>query len=171
MRRPAITFAFLVLAASAAAAVPSQVPTGLSVSAQDTGDNIYEVTISGREFTSRDAIEAQLLRETAQLALRARNDWFLLLPMPSETPGAPSRAAPPYGAEYASWHVQWNYKLAGQRWQCWRPEWGAPFWADGVDRAMIVGFEANALVKLATEKTEQDGDWFEARTVLSKVRP
>lgn len=143
----------------------------LSVSSKDTGDNIYEVTVSGRQFTSRDAVEGRLLRDTAQLTLRKGHEWFALLPMPREPNRQnPLRPVPTYGVKYVGWHAQWTYKLEGERWQPWRPEWGSPFWADSIDRSRLIAFEASALVQMGSGPAPEEREPLDAQAVLRDVR-
>ena len=143
---------------------------GLTVSAQPTGEGIYEISVEGSRFQSRDAVERQLLVETAKVTLRDGKDWFRLLEMPGESSGMhPVRPVPPYGEKYRAWHPQWAYRLKGEGWQRWRPEWGASFWADSVDPTKLVAFQASGLVLLGSRPSPAEGDVFDARAVLADL--
>lgn len=142
----------------------------LSVSAQPTGEGIFEISVEGSRFWSRDAVERELLVETAKVTLRNEKDWFRLLEMPGESSGThPVRPVPQYGEKYRAWHPQWAYRLKGEGWQRWRPEWGATFWADSVDSTKLVAFQASGLVLLGTGPRPGEGDVFEARAVLEDL--
>src|SRR3712207_2922803 len=54
----------------------------LAFASTDVGDGRFELTLSGPSFTSRDAIEGDLLRRAAQLARAQHADWFVLLHLP-----------------------------------------------------------------------------------------
>lgn len=151
MVRAAVIAACVATSIASTAAGAPEVCGDIAIAITDTGQDIYEVLASGERFTSRDDIEGRLLLETARFTLAKKQQWFELLAMPGKAIGThPRRPAPTYGAKYANWHPQWNYKLKGEPWLCWRPEWGAPFWADAMDRTRIVGFEAQALVKIGS---------------------
>ena len=143
---------------------------GLTVSAQPTGEGIFEISLEGSRFQSRDAVERQLLVETAKVTLRNGKDWFRLLEMPGESSGKhPVRPVPPYGEKYRAWHPQWAYRLKGEGWQRWRPEWGASFWAESVDSTKLVAFQASGLVLLGSRPSPAEGDVFDARAVLEDL--
>ena len=154
----------------AQAQAQAQAQADVSVSTEDTGDNIFEVTISGRDLPSRDAVEGRLLRETAQLTLRSGHEWFALLPMPGELDSqSPPRSVPAYGARYAGWHPQWIYRLKGEGWHAWRPEWRSTFWADSVDINRIAAFEVSAFVLIGSGQPPEDREPIDARAVLKEV--
>ncbi|HEU0285196.1 MAG TPA: hypothetical protein VFR52_08640 [Sphingomicrobium sp.] len=171
---PRCTLAIVVTAGLLALseAPATQLVTDPTVTAQSTGEDIYDVSVEGSRFTSRDAVERQLLVETAKFTLRNGKDWFRLLEMPGEGTGMhPLRPVPEYGEKYRNWHPQWAYRLDGEQWQRWRPEWGATFWADSIDLRDLVAFQANALVMLGSGPKPQEGDIFEARAVLGDLAP
>lgn len=160
-------YAGLLLVPSGSVAQPG---AKLSVATRPTGEGIYEISVEGSRFRSRDAVERELLVETAKVTLRNGKDWFRLLEMPGESSGAhPVRPVPQYGETYRAWHPQWAYRLKGEGWQRWRPEWGATFWADSVDSTKLVAFQASGLVLLGSEPRPEEGDVFDARTVLKDL--
>lgn len=130
----------------------------------DDGDGRYEVTLSGRRFTSRDAIEGELLARTARAVLARGAAWFVLLPMPGERRGEhPARAAPSYGAAYGHWQPHWSYLQRGAGWQPWHPEWAAPFWAGQVPPAEVEAWQVHAMIRLGRGEVQDRSLAFDAR--------
>jgi hypothetical protein len=157
----------LLVAATASSARAHPVPA-FAVNAD--GGGRYELTLTGRRFTSRDAIERDLLRRAALLARGKGADWFVLLHMPGESPDLhPPRSGASFGARYGHWQPHWTYRTAGGGWQPWHPEWGAPFWTSDVDPATVNGFEVHAMVELGRGPMPA-GRAFDARRVLRDLR-
>ena len=152
-------------------------PTGeqaaeLRFSAIDTGNDLWDVALAGARFTSRDDVEGRLLLETARLARSRGMKVIVLVPRPGEGTGThPARPVPSYGARYTKWHAQWFYQLERERWQTWRPESGAIFWADQVQMSRLRVFEAHALVRLASGSDGISGDLFDPAAVISDLSP
>lgn len=110
--------------------------------------------------------------EQARLARSRGMKVILLVPKPGEGTGThPAHPVPSYGASYTKWHAQWFYQLERERWQPWRPESGAIFWADAVDMSRLKAFEAHALVRLASESDGISGDLFDPAVVISDLSP
>lgn len=155
--------------ASGAAALAAE-PVTLSV--QDFGPNRFELVASGTELSSRDAVEGRLLLSAARQALGTGHKQFALLAMPGEQTGvAPHRPTPAYGAKYSNWHAEWYYRIAGERWRTWRPQSGAPFWADQLDMTRVSAFEAHAIIEVGPEFTTESTDIFDAEAVITDLGP
>jgi hypothetical protein len=136
----------------------------------DDGEERYEATLSGRGFTSRDAIEGELLARTARAALASGADWFILLPMPGERSGEhPARSAPSYGAAYVHWQPHWTYFQRGEGWQPWHPEWAAPFWAEVVAPAEVQAWQVHAMVRLGSGEIPERILTFDTRRTASDL--
>lgn len=157
------------LVATPAIARPARAAPVFNVEAN--GGGRYELTLTGRRFTSRDAIERDLLRRAALVARGKGADWFVLLTMPGERPDAhPARPNPSFGARYGHWQPHWAYRTAGAGWQPWHPEWGAPFWTRDVDPARVDGFEVHAMIELGRGRSPEGHDpAFDARKVLKDL--
>jgi len=109
----------------------------------------FELVYSGTKFTSRDAVERQLLLSSARLAVAHGKESFVLLAMPGERPDVhPARPNPRFGAQYGHWQPHWNYYLPKLGWQWWHPEWGADFWTRDVDPRSVERFTVHALIDL-----------------------
>ena len=172
MRRAAIATLLVlapILATSAATHVQAVPAEDLQFTAKDAGSGMWEVSLAGSRFTSRDDIEGRLLLTTARFAQARGKASILLLPQPGEGTGHhPDRPPPVYGSAYRHWHVQWYYRLDGRRWQKWRPESGASFWADSVDLTALRNFEAHAVVEFDASE-EIGGDRFDVATVIGDL--
>ncbi len=114
------------------------------------GEHRYELTYSGRQFTSRDRMEGYLLYRAAGIAQANGSSWFVLLHLPGER-GAQDHLAervPSFGGAYRHWQPHWNYRLSEQGWQPWHPEWGAAFWADSLQFSNVEEFNVHAIIEL-----------------------
>jgi hypothetical protein len=112
-------------------------------------DGRYRVNFSGNSLTSRDRVEGYLLSRAAELTVRDGYDWFLIIDRLTErdveTYVRPDPFYRPwYGIDYGFWQPHWRYYRPGLGWHDWHPEWGGPFWGDGVDVDTIERFEAHA---------------------------
>jgi hypothetical protein len=173
----AAVVAFSVMGSAPASAAPphsghhASQDQSLAFSAVAGEDKRFEVTLSGRRFTSRDEIEGRLLVEAARLTRRQGSDWFVLLPLPGERPGHhPTRANPAFGSRYGHWQPHWTYRVDSAGWQPWHPEWAAPFWTSGVDPRTVQEFQVHAMIEVGRGALPQDREIaFDARQVLSDV--
>jgi hypothetical protein len=154
----------------ALAALQPAASSDLTISVEDFGPKRYQIVATGSRFTSRDAVEARLLIEAARKTIGSGHAKFALVEMPGESTGAAlRRPTPAYGEKYRNWHVEWSFRAGKERWQHWRPQSGAAFWADTVDMSRITQFEASAIVEAGPEFTTESADIFDAAQVLSDL--
>lgn len=142
--------------------------------ATELGNDLYELTFSGRVFASRDEVEGWLLYRAALLAREHDRGWFALRHLPGEQgPAAhPARPAPTFGAAYAHWQPHWAWYSADLGWQPWHPEWGAPFWTQSEAGQRAERFEAHAMIELGSGSPPEDRlTAFDTGRVLSDLTP
>lgn len=134
----------------------------------------YELIYSARRLRSRTDVEHYLLYRSALLARQKGAISFSLLYLPGEE-GPTRHPAPPgpsSGPGYGHWQPHWTYYVTGLGWQPWRPEWGAAFWADGIDAARVEKYEVHAIVKLSDgAELEEDQPDFRVSEVLRDLEP
>ena len=118
----------------------------------------FELILSGTRFSSRDEAERALLLSAARLALAHGNPGFVLLALPGEQSDMhPPRGNAGFGRQYGHWQPHWTYRLRGEGWQWWHPEWGAAFWTADVDPARVEAFEVHAMIELGTGRSPGSG--------------
>jgi len=124
----------------------------------------FTLAVTGKAFTSRDAIEKYLAYRAAEHTLAQNGTWFTLVegrmkgdagPDPVNTD--PARAGKRYSFRMAYWRPVWRYKLAGAAaWSSWSPFSGAAFFADGKDPKNVTAFEVSA--DIVVRKGIMDGN-------------
>ena len=124
----------------------------------------FTLAVTGKPFTSRDAIEKYLAYRAAEHTLAQNGTWFTLVegrmkgdagPDPVNTD--PARAGKRYSFRMAYWRPVWRYKLAGAAaWSSWSPFSGATFFADGKDPKNVTAFEVSA--DIVVRKGIMDGN-------------
>jgi hypothetical protein len=127
--------------------VPAAKPGVFSM--QKKGANGYHLAVTGRSFTSREAIEHYLAYRAAILTQEQKSSWYTLVETRSKTDTVPASKPDPAGLRYsfrmAYWRPMWRYKSAGApTWSSWSPFSGAPF----PDAKSIGDFEASADIVL-----------------------
>lgn len=134
----------------------------------------YELIYLGRRLRSRADVEHYLLYRAALLARAKGAISFSLLYLPGEE-GPTRHPAPPSpssGPDYGHWQPHWTYYVTGFGWQPWHPEWGAAFWADGIDAARVEKYEAHAIVRLSDGAELEEGQPdFSVSEVLRHLEP
>lgn len=112
----------------------------------------FTLTVTGKTFTSREAIEKYLAYRAAEHTLAQNGTWFTLVEGrmkgdagPDPVNSDPARAGKRYSFRMAYWRPVWRYKTAdAAAWSGWSPFSGAPFFADGKDPKTISDFEVSA---------------------------
>lgn len=134
----------------------------------------YELIYSGKRLHSRAEVEHYLLYRAALLARQKGATSFDLLYLPGEE-GPTSHPAPPgpsSGPNYGHWQPHWTYYVTGLGWQPWHPEWGAAFWADGIDMARVEKYEVHAIVRLSDDEIPDKGQLaFRVNEVIEDLGP
>lgn len=111
----------------------------------------FNLTVAGKTFTSREAIEKYLAYRAAEHTLAQKGTWFTLVEGrqkgdagPEPVNDDPAKAGKYYSFRMVYWRPVWRYKLAGSpAWSTWSPFSGAPFFADGKDAKTISDFEVS----------------------------
>ena len=166
-------FCALSLVAPAASGRPigEAVPSAPIAVTQVMG-NRFELVYAGKQFTSRDKIEARLLLRAAELTRQFRHNWFVLVQMPDEEPGQHlARTDVSYGPQYGHWQPHWYYFMQPHGWQPWHPEWEAPFWATETDPAQVEKFEVHAMIELRSGEVPQVAEVFDADAIVADLQP
>lgn len=123
----------------------------------------FTLTVTGKTFTSREAIEKYLAYRAAEQTLAQKGTWFTLVEGrqkgdagPEPVNDDPAKAGKYYSFRMAYWRPVWRYKMAGSpAWSTWSPFSGAPFFADGKDVKTITDFEVSA--DIVVRKGVMDG--------------
>lgn len=143
---------------------------------QQLAPDRYRVVFSGNSLTSRDRVEGYLLYRAAEITVRDGYEWFLIVDRLTErdvqTYVRPDPLYRPYyGNDYRYWRPHWGYSIDGV-WRGWHPEWGGPFWAEGLQEQTIERFEAQAEIVLHRGPVA-DGEEraFDARRVIQDLGP
>ena len=145
-----------------------------SFASSEVAPGRLEVTISGKRFESQDRIERYLLYRAALLAKQNGASWFGLLYLPGEAgpDSHPARSSRPGQHDYGHWQPHWNYYVSGLGWQPWHPEWGAAFWADGIDLSRVERYDAHAIIELGTDRgPSEDQPIFNVDDVIRDLEP
>ena len=125
------------------------------------GANHFHLTVSGHNFTSRDAIEKYLAYRAATAATSQHASWFVFVQSRAKgdtiaTPGKDPRG-PRYSFRMAFFQPAWRYKTANDpKWEKWSPFSAAPFFADKIDAKSITAYEASADIELHKGQMEDD---------------
>lgn len=111
----------------------------------------YRIKVTGRHFTSRDAIEKYLLYRAAELALQQHATWFTLVESRGKGDKVPAPKPNPGGLHYSFrmnyWRPAWRYAPAGApAMKAWSRSSRTIFFADGKDAGAVVGFETSAVI-------------------------
>ena len=140
--------------------------------AESGGPRRFEFVADGRTFTSRDHAELYLLYRAALFAQKRGIGSFALLYLPGESPGThPPKTDSGY-ASFSHWQPHWNYRLRGEGWQPWHPEWGDRFWADKVDLKGVERFQLHAMVEMDVAMPSAESEAvFRTADVIAKLRP
>lgn len=112
------------------------------------GPGRFEFVADGHAFKTRDHAERYLLYRVALFARKRGIESFALLHLPGERPGTHPAKADSSLATFSHWQPHWSYRLRGQGWQPWYPEWGDSFWADRVERRSVERFQLHAMVEM-----------------------
>ena len=123
----------------------------------------FRLTVTGKTFTSREAIEKYLAYRAAELTLAQKGTWFTLVEGRQKTDAGPepvnddpARAGKRYSFRMAYWRPVWRYKTDGAAaWSTWSPFSGAAFFADGKDPKTVTAFEVSA--EIVVRKGIMDG--------------
>jgi hypothetical protein len=123
----------------------------------------FTLTVTGKTFTSREAIEKYLAYRAAEHTLAQKGTWFTLVEGrmkgdagPEPVNDDPAQAGKYYSFRMAYWRPVWRYKMAGSpAWSTWSPFSGAPFFAEGKDAKTITDFEVSA--DIVVRKGVMDG--------------
>lgn len=96
------------------------------------GANGYHLVVTGKNFTSREAIEHYMAYRAAILTQEQNSSWFTLTE--TRAKGDTVRATKPdtgglrYSFRMAYWRPVWRYKTSGSPpWKGWSPFSGTPF--------------------------------------------
>lgn len=159
----------VIASALAATSGAAAAPGGPTVRVSELSPDRFELVYSGTTFSSRDAVERQLLLDSARLAIAHGRETFVLLALRGERADVhPARPNPGFGAGYGHWQPHWNYYLPQDGWQWWHPEWDAAFWTAEVDPTRVKQFEAHAMIELRGRGEARSGETlaFFARDVV-----
>ena len=123
----------------------------------------FTLTVTGKNFTSREAIEKYLAYRAAEHTLAQKGTWFTLVEGrmkgdagPEPVNDDPAQAGKYYSFRMAYWRPVWRYKMAGAPARSsWSPFSGAPFFAEGKDAKTITDFEVSA--DIVVRKGVMDG--------------
>lgn len=116
----------------------------------------FRLSVTGKTFTSREAIEKYLAWRAAELTLAQKGTWFTLIEGrqkgdagPEPVNDDPARAGKRYSFRMAYWRPVWRYKLDGAAaWSTWSPFSGAAFFAEGKDAKSVTAFEVSAEIQV-----------------------
>lgn len=172
MGGPLVKIWTFIAAMAAGATAPATAQTAVAqpeVRVSQLSADRFELILSGTRFSSRDEAERALLLSTARLALAHGKPGFVLLALPGEQSDVhPPRGDAGFGRQYGHWQPHWTYRLPGEGWQWWHPEWGAAFWTADVDPARVEAFEVHAMIELGGRRDPGSGTAlpFTARDVV-----
>ncbi|MES2471253.1 MAG: hypothetical protein V4601_00270 [Pseudomonadota bacterium] len=132
-------------------------------SQQTVNPTRFRLTVTGKTFTSREAVEKYLAWRAAELTLAQKGTWFTLVEGrqkgdagPEPVNDDPARAGKRYSFRMAYWRPVWRYKTGGAAWSTWSPFSGAAFFATGKDPKTVTEFEASA--DIVVRKGIMDGN-------------
>lgn len=162
---------------------PDVRPAGKGVfTQQKTGQGKFHLVLSGRHFTSREAIENYLAWRAAELTAEQGFLWFSFVEHRGKGDSLAVPRRDPNGMRYsfrlAFFRPVWRYQLASAPsvWKSWSPFSGKPFWAEGLNGSSILRFEVSADVLLHKGQIEDDNPLaFDAGAVsdylINQVQP
>jgi hypothetical protein len=149
---------------------------------QQRGQGRFHLVLSGRHFTSREAVENYLAWRAAELTAERGFFWFSfverrgtgdMLPVPRRDPDGMR-----YSFRLAFFRPVWRYQTsaAPSVWKSWNPFSGSRFWAEGLDASTITRFEVSADIVLHKGQLEDDNPLsFDAGAVsdylINQVQP
>jgi len=133
-------------------------------SQQTVNPTRFRLTVTGKTFTSREAIEKYLAYRAAELTLAQKGTWFTLVEGRQKGDAGtepvnddPARAGKRYSFRMAYWRPVWRYKTDGATaWSTWSPFSGAAFFATGKDPKTVTEFEVSA--EVVVRKGIMDGN-------------
>lgn len=136
---------------------------------QRLAPNRYRISFHGNELTSRERVENYLLYRAAELAVANGYDWFTIADRHTEHDVETYVRQNHFGPY---WQPHWRYYRRGYGWDVWHPEYGGPFWADGIDVTTIQSFEVEAEVVLEKGSPPAgDSRSFDARRIIAELGP
>jgi hypothetical protein len=153
---------------------PNIRPAGPGVfTQQQRGQGRFHLVLSGRHFTSREAIENYLAWRAAELAAEQKAIWFSLVEQRGKGDAVPVPKRDTDGMRYsfrlAFFRPVWRYQTAAAPsvWKSWSPFSGAHFWAEGLEAGAITHFEVSADIVLHKGQVEDDNPLaFDGEAVL-----
>jgi hypothetical protein len=115
------------------------------------GPTGYHLSVTGHNFTSREAIEHYLAYRAAILTQEQKSSWFTLVENHAKGDTVPATKPDPAGLRFsfrmAYWRPVWRYKTAGSpAWKTWSPFSGTPF--PITDPKSVSDYEASADIVL-----------------------
>lgn len=136
---------------------------------QRLAENRFRVRFHGNELTSRERVEKYLLYRAAELTVANGYDWFAIADRHTEHDVETYVRRPPMGGY---WQPHWRYYRSGYGWDVWHPEYGGPFWSDGIDVTTVQSFEVDAEIVLE-KGSPRPGDpkAFNARQIIAELGP
>jgi len=129
---------------------------------QQRGQGRFHLVLSGRHFTSREAIENYLAWRAAELAAEQKAIWFSFVEQRGKGDAVPVPKRDSNGMRYsfrlAFFRPVWRYQTvaAPSVWKSWSPFSGARFWAEGLEAGAITRFEVSADIVLHKGQVEDD---------------
>jgi hypothetical protein len=149
---------------------------------QKRGPDRFHLVLTGRQFTSREAIENYLAWRAAELTAQQGFAWFTFAEHRGKADTVPAPRRDPDGMRYsfrmAFFRPVWRYQLAAApaAWKSWSPFSGKPFWADGLDARSVARFQVSADIVLHKGQVEDDNPLaFDADAVsdylINQVQP
>jgi hypothetical protein len=160
---------------------PNVRPAGKGVfTQQKTGQGKFHLVLTGRHFTSREAVENYLAWRAAELTAEQGFLWFSFVEHRGKGDSVPVPKRDPNGMRYsfrlAFFRPIWRYQLASAPsvWKSWSPFSGRPFWA--ADANSVLRFEVSADILLQKGQIEGDNPLaFDAGAVsdylINQVQP
>ena len=110
---------------------PAAPPPGVFV-AKSAGASGLRLTVSGKSFTSREALEIYLAYRAAQETMARGYRWFTFTEQRTKSDKVPSPKADPAGPRYSLrmsyFRPVWRYRAVGSTaWAAWSPFSGSAF--------------------------------------------
>lgn len=136
---------------------------------QRLAENRFRVRFHGNELTSRERVEKYLLYRAAELTVANGYDWFAIADRHTEHDVETYVRRPSIGGY---WQPHWRYYRSGYGWDVWHPEYGGPFWSDGIDVTTVQSFEVDAEIVLGKGSPPPgDAKAFNARQIIAELGP
>jgi hypothetical protein len=139
---------------------------------QKLNDDLWRVTFSGNDLTSRETVERYLLYRAAELTVAQGFDWFRAndrhVDKKTSLDVDPFYAGG-FGYDYGwGWRPAWRYR-GSFGWRSYDPWGGGPFWADRYSVNEIQQYDASVEVRMG-HGAKPDGA-IDARQVLANLGP